>query len=664
LLPTFVIGLREGVEASLIVGIVAAFLRQQGRRDALRWTWVGVGLAIALCAGAAVALQVLDRGLPQREQEQLETVVAAVAVAMVTFMIVWMRRHAAGLAGMLRANAQDALAKGSVLALVAMAFFAVVREGLETAVFLLAAFQASGNALAAGGGALLGVLVAVAIGFGIYRGGVRLDLGRFFRVTAAVLVLVAAGLVGSAVHTAHEAAWLNDLQGRALDLSWLVRPGSVGSSLWTGMLGVQPQPTVGEAAAWLLYAVPMLLFVLWPDGRRPRLRWRRAASAVGSSRTRRLVATLALAAVAASIALYARVADGRSAKAAAPRTVRITLSDEGCSPARVTVPAGQIAFQVVNSGSAKVTELEVKSSKGIILGERENVVPGIPASFTLDLDPGRYTLSCPNGESHATGALIVTGRPVKESRKLDPLLRTAVAGYTAYVQDETDQLAASTRKFVAALRRGDLARAQALFAPTRRHYEAIEPVAESFGALDADIDARVNDVASVDDWTGFHRIEQLLWIRRTTRGTAPYATRLLADVTKLRGRVRTLDFQPAQLANGAVELLNEVATGKITGEEDRYSHTDLSDFQGNLTGAKVAFDALRPALVARGYGQLAATIAARFVAVQSGLDAYRRKTASGFADYRALTAPDRLALAQRIDALAEPLSTVASKIAR
>lgn len=265
MLPTFVIGLREGVEASLIVGIVAAFLRQRNRPDALRWMWIGVALAVVVCASLAVGLQILNQELPQRQQEGLETVVAGVAVAMVTFMIVWMRRHSGDLAGDLRASAASALEEGSIWGLVAMAFVSVIREGVETAVFLLAAFQASGDATSAGLGALLGIMVAVAIGWGIYRGGVRLNLGRFFRITAAVLVLVAAGLLASAIHTAHEAAWLNHLQQPAVDLSWLVHPGSVSSSLFTGMLGVQPVPTIGEAAGWLIYAIPMLAYVLWPQ---------------------------------------------------------------------------------------------------------------------------------------------------------------------------------------------------------------------------------------------------------------------------------------------------------------------------------------------------------------------------------------------------------------
>jgi high-affinity iron transporter len=282
-LPTFVIGLREGVEASLIVGIVAAFLQQQGRRDALRAMWAGVILAVLICTAVAVGLQVLDQQLPQRQQEGLETVVAAVAVGMVTFMIVWMRRHARDLAGQLRASAASALADGSAWALVAMAFFAVVREGIETAVFLLAALNASGNATTAGTGAALGIVCAVVIGVGIYRGGIHLNLARFFRFTAVVLVLVAAGLVASAIHTAHEANWFNGLQSGSVDLSWIIQPGSIAGALITGMFGLQPEPTVGEAAGWLLYAIPLLAYVLWPTRARVSRRSRgRIATPVGT----------------------------------------------------------------------------------------------------------------------------------------------------------------------------------------------------------------------------------------------------------------------------------------------------------------------------------------------------------------------------------------------
>lgn len=264
MLPTFVIGLREGLEAALIVGIIAAFLARQDRRDALRQVWIGVLSAVALCVGIAVALQVLERVLPQREQEMLETVVGALAVVMVTAMIVWMRHHARAMKGELEGAAAAALAQGSARALVAMAFLAVLREGFETSVFLLATFQASGNAVTAGIGAVLGVLVAVVLGWAIFHGGVRLDLARFFTLTSVVLVLVAAGLVMTALHTGHEAGWVNVGQAQAVDLTWLVRPGTPIAALLTGVLGIQPTPVVVEVVGWALYLLPMLVFVLRP----------------------------------------------------------------------------------------------------------------------------------------------------------------------------------------------------------------------------------------------------------------------------------------------------------------------------------------------------------------------------------------------------------------
>jgi high-affinity iron transporter len=265
MIPTLVIALREGVEASLIIGIIAAFLVKEGRRDAMRQMWAGVAVAVVLCMGVAVILRIVGQDLPDRQQEELETVIGLVAVSAVTYMIVWMRRHARSIKGTLEGSAASALATGSTMALVAMAFLAVLREGFETSVFLLAAFQDASDTTAAGAGAAIGLAAAVAIGIGLYRGGVRINLTRFFRVTGLILVFVAAGLLATAAHTAHEAGWLNGLQGQAVDLSWLVQPGTISGSLLTGMLGLQPTPTVAEALVYLLYAIPMAAYVLWPQ---------------------------------------------------------------------------------------------------------------------------------------------------------------------------------------------------------------------------------------------------------------------------------------------------------------------------------------------------------------------------------------------------------------
>src|SRR5580698_9864407 len=255
------------MEAALIVGIVAAFLGQQGRQSALRQVWIGVAVAVLICIGVGVALQIISDDLPQQQQEGLETVVGLVADVMVTYMVLWMRRHSRDLKHDLEQQARSALASGSSKALVAMAFLAVLREGFETVVFLLATFHASGNATLSWVGALLGILLAVMLGYAIYKGGLRINLSRFFRITGVVLVVIAAGLVMTAFHTANEAGWVNFGQTQALDLSWLVRTGTPLSSFVTGVFGIQPYPTWTELIAWLAYLVPMLTIMLWPPRR-------------------------------------------------------------------------------------------------------------------------------------------------------------------------------------------------------------------------------------------------------------------------------------------------------------------------------------------------------------------------------------------------------------
>lgn len=265
MLPTFVIGLREGLEASLIVGIIAAFLMQRGERRALRPMWVGVAIAIGLCTATAIVLRMVGESLPFRQREAMEGTLALVAVAGVSYMVVWMRRHSRELKRQLEDHTERALVVGSTFALVGMAFFAVLREGLETAIFMLAAFQSSADPTATGTGAALGVVIAVGVGYAIYGGGVRINLSRFFRVTGFVLVLVAAGLLASSVHSFAEAGVISAGQARALDLTWLVEPNTVRASLLTGMLGLQPVPTLAEVTTWLAFAVPMGMYVLWPQ---------------------------------------------------------------------------------------------------------------------------------------------------------------------------------------------------------------------------------------------------------------------------------------------------------------------------------------------------------------------------------------------------------------
>ncbi|MEX0426525.1 iron uptake transporter permease EfeU [Nocardioides sp. DS6] len=267
MLPTFVIGLREGLEAALIVSIVATFLRRNGA--SLRGLWIGVTAGVLLSVAVGVVLKVVEQGLPQRQQEGMETVIGAVAVFFVTGMVLWMRTHARSMKKELETAAAAALKNGTTTALAVMAFLAVLREGFETSVFLLATFQTASSTPSALIGAVLGILVAVALGWGIYAGGVRINMHRFFQVTGVFLVLVAAGLVLFAFRTAHEAGWVTVGQGRTLDLTWLAPAGSVRSALITGVLGIPNDPRVIEVLAWAAYLVPMLALSYLPARLRP-----------------------------------------------------------------------------------------------------------------------------------------------------------------------------------------------------------------------------------------------------------------------------------------------------------------------------------------------------------------------------------------------------------
>jgi FTR1 family protein len=649
MLPTFVIGLREGIEAALIVSIIATFLRQEGRTDALRWVWAGVLAAAAICLAVGVLLQIIDQELPQREQEGLETVIGAIAVGIVTFMVVWMRRHAAGLAGHLRESTASALKEGSVKALVGMAFFAVFREGLETAVFLLAVFQSSENPGSAGIGAILGILSAIAIGFAIYRGGVKLNLQRFFRLTGLVLALVAAGLVASTLHTAHEAGWVNFGQGQALDLTWLVVPGTWTAALLTGMLGLQPTPTTIEVIGYLVYAIPAVIYILMPARKKP-----------SKEQSMKNAAVAAVVVTSAALLLVACGSDdNKGSGAAGAKQVAVKLTDAGCEPAALKLDAGPTEFKVTNGGTGRVSEFEVLSGSRI-LGEKENLVAGLSGTFTINLKPGQYSIACPGGKTAATGVLSVGGTAVTSGGATAAPLGSATESYRSYVESKSAILVDRTGKFVAAVKSGDVAAAKAQFAGARAPYETIEPVAESFGNLDPEIDARVNDVEKGTPWTGFHKLEQGLWVKNSTKGLEPIADKLLVDVKRLQTKTKGLTYQPEELANGANGLLDEVSASKITGEEDRYSHTDLSDFEANVEGSETAFGLLAPAL-RKTDSQLATTIAARFDAVNAALA--KLKQNGQYPSYDTIDKAQRRQLSQLVNALAEPLSQVAAKLA-
>lgn len=357
----------------------------------------------------------------------------------------------------------------------------------------------------------------------------------------------------------------------------------------------------------------------------------------------------------ASVGLLALAIAGCGSSSDAPagaKKLSFTLTDAGCDPHDAEAPAGPIAFEVENGGSTSVTELEVLEGE-TILGEVENLSEGLSGSFSLTLEKGEYTLRC-NGGEEEDGTLTVSGASAKASSKDE----AAVARYRNYLERNTDELVTKTKPFVAAVVAGNVAEAKQLYAPARIPYERIEPVAESFGDLDPRIDARENDVAE-SEFGGFHRIEKALWEEETTNGMTPVAKQLLADVEELQQKVKNVELQAVQIANGANELLGEVSASKITGEEERYSHIDLVDFEANVEGAEAAFEAVKP-LIASKDPQLVKQIEAQLEEVYASLKPYRR--GEGFVSYTELAQSDTRKLAQKIDALAESLSQVPALI--
>ncbi|MGY1782710.1 iron uptake system protein EfeO [Geodermatophilus sp. SYSU D01036] len=339
--------------------------------------------------------------------------------------------------------------------------------------------------------------------------------------------------------------------------------------------------------------------------------------------------------------------------------VAVAAADDACDVASSELPAGTHSFQVTNSGD-QVTEFYVYADGDRVMGEVENIAPGLTRELLVELPAGSYETACKPGMvgDGIRSDLTVTGEA--QSLSEDETLARASADYQRYVQSQTGALLEQTTAFVDAVKTGDVEGAKALYPVARTYWERIEPVAEVFGDLDPLIDGREGDQAEGEDFTGYHRIEQALWVGGTTEGMTPYADQLLENVQQVVDLANDTTLEPLQLANGAKALLDEIATGKITGEEDRYSHTDLWDFAANLEGSEAAVQALRPHLEDAD-PDLVAEIDERFAATEAALEQYR--TDGGWTPHDRLTEDQLRGLSDSITALSESVSQVAAVVA-
>lgn len=357
--------------------------------------------------------------------------------------------------------------------------------------------------------------------------------------------------------------------------------------------------------------------------------------------------------------------------------VEVSSTDTECSVSTDTAPAGTVRFTVRNDGPG-VTEFYLLAEDGQrVVAEAENIGPGLSRDLVVTAAEGSYWAACTPGTAGEGIRQAFTVTPGDDapavSADQQELREQAVAEYTAYVEEQTEQLATGTGEFAAAVRAGDDETARGLYASVRAHWERIEPVAESFGDLDPLLDAREADLEEGQEWTGWHRLEKDLWPPEPAENTEPgeqyvplsgperteLADRLVADTEKLSERTRELELTVDQISNGAKSLLDEVATGKVTGEEEIWSHTDLWDFQANVDGAEVAFDALRP-LVAQQDADLERVLDERFERLQTLLDQHRR--GEGFVAYTELGDEQVRELSDAVSALSEPLSELTAVV--
>jgi iron uptake system component EfeO len=346
-------------------------------------------------------------------------------------------------------------------------------------------------------------------------------------------------------------------------------------------------------------------------------------------------------------------------------TVTITLTPKGCAPKPAKVSTGQIQFNVANKNAGAVSEAELRTKDlSHILGEQENLTPGLSGGFALVVQPGHYVVNCP-GASQQHAVFTVTGKAKVVSAQTKSLLTAAASGYSSYVNQQVASLVSSTQALCAAINSGNQTQAEQLYPQARIYYERIEPVAEVWGTLDTAIDGRIdNPVTNPADLTGFHRIEEIMWADTTLAGASQYCSQLVANEQQLQQLVSTASYNAVTMASGATDLINEAGTAKITGEEERYSNADFVVFQANVDGAMEVVSLLQPYLK-QADPSLVAQINRQHQAVEKAIAPYKATPGydnTGYVEYSQVLDPQRRALSAKVQAFAEALSKMSGQV--
>ena len=653
--PSFLIGLREGLEAGLVVSILVATLVRAEAKDRLGAVWTGVAAAVALSLSFAAVLTFTSAALPTGGQDAFGGVLSLLAVCFVTTMVFWMRRNAKSLSGDLKARVNEALGRGDKV-LVLTAFLAVAREGLETSLFLWTTAKSAGQARGPMLGALIGIVLAVALCWGLYRRVLKINLTRFFTATGCVLIVIAAGVLAYGLGDLQEAGLLPGYAAHAFNLS--IDAGSWYATLIAGTLNLTPVMTWLQVAGYVLYlATTMALFV---HGVRAASASKTAA-APEVSRAERAAARRAAeeAALAEQLAEKARAAENPIAgpKRRAPRwavygsivavptvaavatisvmgtasansTIQIAISESACGTGWTSPTAGTLSFNITDNGANTAEVYLINPTTNAVYGEAPDVTPGAGELMNVSIGAGDYVFRCSfidgtvknSATYHVTGssAGLAAVIPVTEQDMEQP-----VSDYRAYVQTSLPGLLTAAEKLDADLKAGNLSQAETDWLPAHLAYERLGAAYGTFDTFDKAINGSAGGQpqgTATKDWTGFFRIEYGLWHGQSAAGLAPYGDKLVSDI---KGLIKAFPGQttPAtDLPLRTHEILENALQFQLTGIQDYGSGTTLDTLYANTQGTQEVLSTIS-SLIQRGDPSLPARINQGLATVQADLKA-------------------------------------------
>ena len=661
--PSFLIGLREGLEAGLVVSILVATLVRAEAKDRLGAVWTGVAAAVALSLSFAAVLTFTSASLPAGGQDGFGGVLSLLAVCFVTTMVFWMRRNAKSLSGDLKARVHEALGRGGGM-IVLTAFLAVGREGLETSLFLWTTAKSAGQARGPLLGAAVGILLAVLLCWGLYRRVLRINLTKFFAATGAVLIVIASGVLAYGLGDLQEAGLLPGYAAHAFNLS--IDAGSWYAMLIAGTLNLTPVMTWLQVAGYVLYlATTMTLFVhgVRASGKAA------AASAEGATAARTRVERAAArraveeAALAEKLAAKARGAEepaaaaGESSRRRTPRwavygtivavpavaavatisvmgtadassTIQIAISETACGTGWTSPTAGTFSFNITDNGANTAEVYLINPTTNAVYGEDPDVTPGAGEIMNVSIGAGEYAFRCSfidgtvlnSATYHVSGSSGgLTGvAPVTEQDMEQP-----VYDYRAYVQTSLPGLLTAAEKLDADLKAGNLAQAETDWLPAHLAYERLGAAYGTFDTFDDEINGSASGQpqgTATKSWTGFFRIEYGLWHGQSSAELAPLGDTLVTDI---QGLIKAFPGQttPAtDLPLRSHEILENALQFQLTGIQDYGSGTTLDTLYANTQGTQAVLSTIS-SLIQAGDPSLLPQINQGIATVQADLKA-------------------------------------------